>query len=105
MRYIAAILFAALLIVIALLLRKGKGQWLMAGFNTMPAKKKEAYDVAAASKFVSKILMGMACCLLAFDYGWYRDSIAGIVLPWVVFGFLAIFALAYARGYRFRKTQ
>ncbi len=105
MRYIPAILFAVLLMVIALFLNRGKGQWLIAGFNTMSAENRKEYDMMAVSKFVSKILIGMALCLLAFDFGWYKGSVTAMVLSWVVFGVIAVFALLYARGDRFKKKS
>lgn len=105
MKYVPAILFATLLIIIALMLNRGKGQWLIAGFNTMPPEKRKEYDMTAVNKFVSRILMIMALCLLAFDYGWYKESIPLIVLAWVVFVFVTVFALMYARGNRFKKNR
>lgn len=103
MQYMPAIIFATLLILIALFLNKGKGLWLIAGFNTMPIERRKEYDIAAIGKFVSKFLIGMAICLFVFDFGWYINSIAIIVLSWSAFVFIVIFALVYPRGDRFRK--
>lgn len=103
MQYIPAIIFAIVLIVIAFFLNRGKGLCLIAGFNTMPDEQRKGYDMKAVGKFVSKILMGMALCLLAFDFGWYMDNTVVMVLPWIAFGGIVIFALAYLNGNRFKK--
>ena len=39
MQYIPAIAFAIILIIIAFFLKRGKGLWLLAGFNTMSVKE------------------------------------------------------------------
>lgn len=104
MQYIAAIIFAAFLIIIALCLRKGKGIWLIAGFNIMTSDEQKKYDIVAVSKFLSKILIGLAICLLAFDFGWYIGNTGLIVLSWLIFAIIVIFALIYSCGDRFKKN-
>lgn len=95
MQYVPAIIFAVLLIIIALFLSKGKGVWLIAGFNTMTTEERKEYDIVAVGKFLSKVLIGLAICLLVFDLGWYIGNTAIIV----------IFALVYSCGNRFKKKR
>ncbi|MBF1137922.1 MAG: DUF3784 domain-containing protein [[Eubacterium] sulci] len=103
MQYIPAIVFAIMLIVISFFLKRGKGLWLLAGFNTMSVEERNVYDMEKIGKFTSKTLTGMALCLLAFDFGLYINNIIVIIFPWVVFGGIVIFTLVYLNSDKFKK--
>ena len=103
MQYIPVIVFAIILIIIAFFLKRGKGLWLLAGFNTMSVEERNVYDMEKIGKFMSKTLTGMALCLLAFDFGLYINNIIAIVFPWVVFGGIVIFTLIYINSDKFKK--
>ena len=103
MQYIPVIVFAIILIIIAFFLKRGKGLWLLAGFNTMSVEERNVYDMEKIGKFISKTLTGMALCLLAFDFGLYINNIIVIVFPWVVFGGIVIFTLVYINSDKFKK--
>lgn len=103
MQYIPVIVFAIILIIIAFFLKRGKGLWLLAGFNTMSVEERNVYDMEKIGKFISKTLTGMALCLLAFDFGLYINNIIAIVFPWVVFGGIVIFTLVYVNSDKFKK--
>ena len=103
MQYIPAIVFAIMLIVISFFLKRGKGLWLLAGFNTMSVEERNVYDMEKIGKFTSKTLTGMARCLLAFDFGLYINNRIVIVFPWVVFGGIVIFTLVSLNSDKFKK--
>ena len=103
MQYIPVIVFAIILIIIAFFLKRGKGLWLLAGFNTMSVEERNVYDMEKIGKFISKTLTGMALCLLAFDFGLYINNIIAIVFPWIVFGGIAIFTLVYLNSDKIKK--
>lgn len=103
MQYIPVIVFAIILIIIAFFLKRGKGLWLLAGFNTMSVEERNAYDMEKIGRFISKTLTGMALCLLAFDFGLYINNIIAIVFPWVVFGGIVIFTLVSLNSDKFKK--
>ena len=103
MQYIPVIVFAMILIIIAFFLKRGKGLWLLAGFNTMSVEERNVYDMEKIGRFISKTLTGMALCLLAFDFGLYINNIIAIVFPWVVFGGIVIFTLVYINSDKFKK--
>lgn len=103
MQYIPVIVFAIILIIIAFFLKRGKGLWLLAGFNTMSVEERNVYDMEKIGKFISKTLTGMALCLLAFDFGLYINNIIAILFPWVVFGGIVIFTLVYINSDKFKK--
>lgn len=103
MQYIPVIVFAIILIIIAFFLKRGKGLWLLAGFNTMSVEERNVYDMEKIGRFISKTLTGMALCLLAFDFGLYINNIIAIIFPWVVFGGIVIFTLVYINSDKFKK--
>ena len=103
MQYIPVIVFAIILIIIAFFLKRGKGLWLLAGFNTRSVEERNVYDMEKIGRFISKTLTGMALCLLAFDFGLYINNIIAIVFPWVVFGGIVIFTLVYINSDKFKK--
>ena len=103
MQYIPVIVFAIILIIIAFFLKRGKGLWLLAGFNTMSVEERNVYDMEKIGRFISKTLTGMALCLLAFDFGLHINNIIAIVFPWVVFGGIVIFTLVYINSDKFKK--
>lgn len=103
MQYIPVIVFAIILIIIAFFLKRGKGLWLLAGFNTMSVEERNVYDMEKIGRFISKTLTGMALCLLAFDFGLYINNIIVIVFPWVVFGGIVIFTLVSLNSDKFKK--
>ena len=103
MQYIPVIVFAIILIIIAFFLKRGKGLWLLAGFNTMSVEERNVYDMEKIGRFISKTLTGMALCLLAFDFGLYINNIIASVFPWVVFGGIVIFTLVYINSDKFKK--
>ena len=51
MQYIPVIVFAIILIIIAFFLKRGKGLWLLAGFNTMSVEERNAYDMEKIGRF------------------------------------------------------
>ena len=103
MQYIPVIVFAIILIIIAFFLKRGKGLWLLSGFNTLSVEERNVYDMEKIGRFISKTLTGMALCLLAFDFGLYINNIIAIVFPWVVFGGIVIFTLVYLNSDKFKK--
>ncbi len=101
---IITILLGCVILAISIALILGRGSFLIAGYNTLPAAEKEKYDTKALCRFLGKILLpiGVFLPLVAvggiFHIGW---------LP-ALYGFmvaaLVIFALIYCNTKkRFRK--
>ena len=93
-------LFAGL----GLLFSKGKGAFLIAGYNTMSKAKKARYDKNALCRFMGRLMFALAACWVpvalgtALELGWlYGAGIAAYLL--VIAG-----GLIYANtGHRFQK--
>ena len=84
MGLIIPIVIGVVLIAIGIVLLTGRGSFLIAGYNTMPKKKKETYDIKALSRIVGGLVVfiGVLTCLLGVESigAWY---------PWV-FGAVAL---------------
>ena len=92
------------LFLIGLVLLSGKGADLIAGFNTMPAEKREQYDAPRMSRFVGKvILFGWAIMMfiplgIALGEMWLAAVAGGL------FTAVIIAAVVYMNtGNRFKK--
>jgi len=95
-----------LLLAIALVLLRGRGAMLIAGYNTMSPAKREKYDAKALGRFVGWLLIAMIPCLLLTLVGLYFE------LGWLVGGSVAaavalpMGAVVYANtGGRFRREE
>lgn len=93
-----------LLIVIGIFLLRGKGAFLIAGYNTMSKAEQAQYDAPKLCRFIGKILLPMALLTPLPMVGAYFR------LNWPAYAYLAImgallvFTLIYANtGNQFKK--
>ena len=63
-KIIVAAVIALVLVILGLILWRGKGSWLIAGYNTSSKAEKEKYDEKALCRFVAKLLFTMAGFIL-----------------------------------------
>ena len=56
--------FCLLFVVMGISLLAGRGAWLIAGYNTMPKKERERYDERALCRFMGKLMLYCAACVL-----------------------------------------
>lgn len=93
-------------ILLAFYLCKGKGGFLIAGYNTLPEEEKAKYDEPALCRFVGKNLFVLAGLMMVwtiaeiFEILWLL--IAGIALFVAVVFFMIIYLNT---GNRFRKDE
>jgi len=92
------------IVVIAICLLKGKGSFLIAGYNTMATTEKEKYDTKALCRFLGKIMLpiGIFAPIIViggiYEISWMPMAYALGVIA------LAIFATIYCNtGNRFRE--
>ncbi|WP_046173465.1 DUF3784 domain-containing protein [Domibacillus indicus] len=102
---------AALLILIipflifAAVLSKGKGAFLLSGYNTLPDSEKAQYNEAALCKFIGKIMYGISFSLLLLALGEIVEKPILFLIGLVFFLTVVMFALVYVNtGNRFKKT-
>ena len=63
---IGELLIIGLLVLLGIILSKGKGSFLIAGFNTMSKGEKEEYDIVSLCKFMGKAMFMFAFCIILF---------------------------------------
>lgn len=92
------------IVFLAVVLLFGKGEFLIAGFNTMSENEKKRYDSKALCQFIGKILLPIGILTPAvaiggiYDIGWIGGAYVGLT------AILVVFALVYCNtGNRFRK--
>lgn len=98
-------IFIIPLLILAFFLSKGKGAFLIAGYNTMSDEEKAQYDEAALCKFMAKIMYGL--CFSIFLWGLSEVLKMNIlfVIGLVLFMCLIFFALTYLNtGNRFKRN-
>lgn len=71
---------------------KGKGAWLIAGYNTSSPAEKEKIDEKLLCGFVGKLIFALAVCRLAVAA---NDTLRSMALLWVG---LALFAVTVIAG-------
>ncbi|PAQ13496.1 hypothetical protein CD798_15530 [Bacillaceae bacterium SAOS 7] len=91
-------------LIFAIALSKGKGAFLLAGYNTMPEHKKEKYNEAELCQFMSKIMYGICLSLLLWALSELFNRQILFIIGLILFVSLIVFALVYANtGNRFKK--
>lgn len=97
---------AGMIVVIALsvVLMRGKGAWLIAGYNTMDQKEKDRYDSTALCKFMGKYLLSVSLLMPVIPIGgMFKINWLGFVYGAYVL-LSAIFVIVYCNtGNRFKK--
>ncbi len=92
------------MIALSVVLMRGKGAWLIAGYNTLDKKEKDQYDHTALCKFMGKYLLSVSLLLPVIPIG------AIFKINWLGFVFGAyvllsvVFVIIYCNtGNRFKK--
>ena len=88
----------ALFVGLGLLFSKGKGAFLIAGYNTMSREKKARYDKAALCRFMGRLMFALAACWLPVALGTLLD------LEWLYGAGIAAYLLVIAGGVIYANT-
>ena len=89
---LANLVVMALFIGLGILFSKGKGAFLIAGYNTMPREKKERYDKNALCRFMGKLMFALAACWVPVALGAVLD------MDWLYGAGIAAYLLVIAAG-------
>lgn len=93
-----------LFLVLGIVLWKGKGAWLIAGYNTSSKAEKAKYDEKALCRFVAKLMFFYAACCVFWTLGTLFDAMAVFYCVLALFLAVTVAALVYANtGNRFKK--
>ncbi|TFD99487.1 DUF3784 domain-containing protein [Jeotgalibacillus salarius] len=91
-------------LIMGIVLSRGNGAWLIAGYNTMPESEKEKYDEVALCKFMGKIMYGVSFSLFLFGLSAMLDFDFLFWTGMVLMIVLIIFTVVYMNtGDRFKK--
>lgn len=104
--WIANAVMAALFVLLGTLFSRGKGAFLIAGYNTASAAEKGRYDEKALCRFMGKLMFALAACQAVMGLG---AAWAGMWLYWLgiaLFLASAVGGVIYANtGRRFLKKE
>ncbi|SDN63531.1 DUF3784 domain-containing protein [Alkalicoccus daliensis] len=90
--------------IIAVFLSKGKGAFLIAGFNTMSASEKDEYDKTALAKFMGKMMYGISFSLLLWAFSDIFNNQGLFIVGLILFIGIILFAIVYSNtGNRFKR--
>ena len=89
---------AALLVVLGLVFSKGKGAFLIAGYNTASREEKAKYDEKALCRFMSRLMFTMAGCWALVALGTLLDRM------WIYYLGLGLFLTAIFGGVLYANT-
>lgn len=93
-----------LLISVSIALLRGKGAWMIAGYNTLTKSEKEQYDAPALCRFVGKYVLFVGLSLpipsIGAIFKIYWLIAAYLLFMFISAGFMAVYANT---GNRFKK--
>ena len=91
-------------LILAIVLSKGKGAFLLAGYNTMSENEKAEYDEVAMCKFASKIMYGICFSILLWALSDMLKNQVLFIIGCILFVSLIIFSIVYTNtGNRFKN--
>ena len=95
-----------LLLAMSIVLLRGKGAWMITGYNTMPKEKRDQYDTVALCKFTGKALLFFNVLINGFTIG----AILFNKIMMSIFGALLIITIVFLLIYantknRFKKKE
>ncbi|PAD66371.1 hypothetical protein CHH83_24420 [Bacillus sp. 7586-K] len=93
-------------IIFAIILSKGKGASILAGYNTMSDSEKAQYDEVALCKFIGKIMYGISFSIIIFAVSEMLENQVLFIIGLILFLTLIIFMLVYSnKRDRFKKIN
>lgn len=81
------LLVALVFVALAVVLLRGKGAFLIAGYNTMSEAERAQYDEKKLTQFMGKFMLVVAlcCALLALHIAWITYVSIGVILGGTLF--------------------
>ncbi|WP_083389010.1 DUF3784 domain-containing protein [Planococcus maritimus] len=89
---------ALLLVLLGLYMLQGKWMFLIAGYNTMPREEQKKYDSLAMARFIGKLLLALAFCMILWIAGiWSGES-------WMLYIGVALFLVCIGAALMYMNT-
>ena len=95
---LAELAVTALFVGLGVLFSKGKGAFLIAGYNTMSKEKKAQYDKNALCQFMGKLMFSLAACWVPVALG------TALGLRWLYGAGIAAYLLVIGGGLIYANT-
>ncbi len=93
-------------LIFAFFLSKGKGAFLLAGYNTMSDTEKAQYNEVALCKFMSKIMYGISFSLFLLALSELFNNQILVIIGLILFISFLVFAIVYSNtGNRFKRNS
>ncbi|WP_227397048.1 DUF3784 domain-containing protein [Jeotgalibacillus aurantiacus] len=93
------------LLTMAIVLSKGKGAFLIAGYNTMPKSEKAQYDETAICKFMGRVLYVISFSVFLMGLSELIEQQTLLIIGLALLFSTIIFTLVYSNtGDRFKKN-
>ncbi len=93
-------------LIFAIILSRGKGGFLLAGYNNLPESEKEQYDKVALCKFMAKMMYGICLSFLLFALSSLFEMKILFNVGLILFIAIVIFGTCYVyTGDRFKKIK
>lgn len=107
---IVGIIMSLIFFVLGFVIRSGKGEWLISGYNMLSEEEKNKYDRLAVCKFTGNLLISFAIVfsliVICNSYlKYYYKNIVTIILIALSIAVLAGGAIYANTGNRFRKKK
>ncbi len=87
----------ALFLILGIVLWRGKGAWLIAGYNTSSKEEKAKYDEKALCRFVAKLMFFCAFCMAL-------GAVAPLIGTWLLFPSQALMLIGIIAGVIYLNT-
>ncbi|QCT74120.1 DUF3784 domain-containing protein [Macrococcoides canis] len=88
-----------LFIIIGLFMLTGRGGFLIAGYNTLPAEQKAKYDEKRLCRFAGAVFIAAAMCLVLMEYTEVNEVLSIALFIFIIVTFVI---LVYTSDY-FKK--
>ncbi|CAM4166546.1 hypothetical protein BAMA_18215 [Bacillus manliponensis] len=101
---IGGLIVLILFLLLGIVFSKGKGAFLIAGYNTLSGSEKEQYNETELCKFMGKMMYGFCFCILLLLLSDFLEIQMLFIVGIVLFIALIIFLIVYTNtGNRFKK--
>lgn len=101
---IGGLIVLILFLLLGIVFSKGKGAFLIAGYNTLSDSEKEQYNETELCKFMGKMMYGFCFCILLLLLSDFLEIQMLFIVGIVLFIALIIFLIVYTNtGNRFKK--
>ena len=103
---LGTLIVALLFVVLGIVIRLGKANWLIAGYNTSSKGEKAKYDEKALCRFVSNLLFVLAAIEILIGFAYYLNLVSVVVIGYILMVAVVIGSVIYLNtGNRYKNLK